>query len=642
MRRNFVCTLENTCVVVNDGCVYEESDGVENRGFMRGHSITEVWFRLQKGNSPSMMRAVTPIKRLLPCSTVRFSGCVRAEGRKSRFLNYLLMTVLHQRRLGWCLAIFGLILGAFAGFWLGRGMLLRTAKADLSDYAQQLNRNADALRGELSVSFSELNMPRFPRCSNPDLWALQARTFRSSDLKDIGRTHNGMLYCSAVLGKLKKPYVESIPTLVLADGTQVYADVALVLASMGGDHGTVVESGDLNAVLSPNAFDHWNRPHVRYMIVAVDRKTNRMARIAGSSLSLQTSQVLSQGLAILAGTIYRRSCSDRNQICAVTSESLADVWGSSRTTQVVYSAMGAFAGLSVGLLGALLYQRTHGLSHQLHCAIRRSSPSLRLVYEPILDSRTCRTVGAETLLRWTDQTGASIPPDVFVRMAEEKGFVDELTAFVVRRAIQEMGNLLRLHPYFTLSINIAASDMNGHRLLGLLKKEVLRAEVSPEQIALELTERSTADLAVARSAIRRLREAGYKVHIDDFGTGFSSLSYIDQLAVNAIKIDRSFTRAVGTDAVTAPLLPQMIAMAESLGVEVIVEGVETEVQRKFLSANEKPLRLQGWLFSKALSAEALRSFLDKNDVLGDNLRANPAFRCPPEAAVLLAPHIPQA
>ena len=157
-----------------------------------------------------------------------------------------------------------------------------------------------------------------------------------------------------------------------------------------------------------------------------------------------------------------------------------------------------------------------------------------------------------------------------------------------------------------------------------------------------MTERSTADLAVARASIRRLREAGYKVHIDDFGTGFSSLSYIDQLAVNAIKIDRSFTRAVGTDAVTAPILPQMIAMAESLGLEVIVEGVETEAQKKFLSANEKPLRLQGWSFSKPLSAEALSAFLDRNDVLSETPQANPILRRSPEAAVLLVHHVPQA
>jgi sensor c-di-GMP phosphodiesterase-like protein len=259
-----------------------------------------------------------------------------------------------------------------------------------------------------------------------------------------------------------------------------------------------------------------------------------------------------------------------------------------------------------------------------------------------VDSRTYRTVGAEALLRWTDRTGASIPPDVFVRMAEEKGFIHELTAFVVRRAIRETGDLLRQHSHFTLSINIAASDMNGRQLSDLLERELLRANVFPWQVALELTERSTADLAVARSAIRRLREAGYKVHIDDFGTGFSSLSYIDQLAVNAIKIDRSFTRAVGTDAVTASILPQMIAMAESLGVEVIVEGVETEEQRKFLSANGKSLRLQGWYFSKPLSAVALSSFLDKNDALSETLQRNPSLRYRQEAAVLIAPHVPHA
>jgi sensor c-di-GMP phosphodiesterase-like protein len=551
------------------------------------------------------------------------------------------MTIPYQRRLGLCLAIFGFILGAFAGFWLGHRMLLRTAKADLSDYVQQLTRNADALRGELHGSFTELKTPRFPLCSGPDLWALQAQTFRSSQLKDVGRTHDGLLYCSAVLGRLKKPYVEGIPTVVLADGTHVYADIPLVLASMGGDHGTVIESGDLDAVLSPDAFDHWNRSNVRYTIIAVDHKTNRTARIAGSPLDLQASQIISQGYAILAGRIYRASCSDRNQICAVTSESLADVWGFSRTTQIAYSAMGAFAGLNLGLLSALLFLRTIGLSYQLHCAIQKNSPSLRLVYEPILDSRTYRTLGAEALLRWTDRTGASISPDVFVRMAEERGFIHELTAFVVRRALQETGELLRQHSLFTLNINIAASDMNGHQLLSLLEKEVLRAKVRPGQIALELTERSTADLAVARAAIRRMREAGYKVQIDDFGTGFSSLSYIDQLAVNAIKIDRSFTRAVGTDAVTSSILPQMIAMAESLGLDVIVEGVETEVQKKFLSAHEKPLRLQGWYFSKPLSADALSSFLDKNDVLAETLQA-PVSRYPSETTVLLAPQVPHS
>ena len=99
-----------------------------------------------------------------------FSLSSGAKGRRPRFIDHLLTTVLRQRRVGLCVATLGLILGAFAGLWLGRGMLLRAAKADLSDYAQQLSRNADALRGELRASFSELNRPSFPPCSDADLW----------------------------------------------------------------------------------------------------------------------------------------------------------------------------------------------------------------------------------------------------------------------------------------------------------------------------------------------------------------------------------------------------------------------------------------------------------------------------------------
>src|SRR6202044_3928506 len=118
------------------------------------HSITEVL--LPVAGKVILLQQCGPSGDKRDCKAFSLSS---DKGRKSHFLNHLLMTVPHQKQLGLCLAIFGFILGAFAGLWLGRSMLLRTAKADLSDYAQQLSRNADALRGELSGSFGELNMP---------------------------------------------------------------------------------------------------------------------------------------------------------------------------------------------------------------------------------------------------------------------------------------------------------------------------------------------------------------------------------------------------------------------------------------------------------------------------------------------------
>jgi sensor c-di-GMP phosphodiesterase-like protein len=125
-----------------------------------------------------------------------------------------------------------------------------------------------------------------------------------------------------------------------------------------------------------------------------------------------------------------------------------------------------------------------------------------------------------------------------------------------------------------------------------------------------------------RNSIQRLAQDGYKVHVDDFGTGFSSLSYLDQLSVNAIKIDRAFTRTIGTDAVTAPILPQILAMAETLHLDVIVEGVETQAQMDFLAATDKPMHAQGWHYSRPMSAEALREFLREKEVSAPAMELN--------------------
>jgi sensor c-di-GMP phosphodiesterase-like protein len=506
------------------------------------------------------------------------------------------------------LTLLGSATGALGGFWLGHTMVLRAASSSLSVYGQELSRNADETYDEVNTILSRY--PRsLPACSNQDLATLQAMTFRSRNVKDIGRTHDGKLYCSAFLGRLPQPYQDEKPALLLAGGVRIYTNVAVLFASPENARGTVVESGGVSVLLNSNAFGNWERPHLGYRIVAINRDTGQMTRIAGSKIAIEPAAVMSERSQIVRGSITSSVCSSRHAVCVVTSERLADVWKSGRPTQIAYSATGGFAGLSVGLFMALFFRRTRSLSNQLLRAVRSNSPSLCLLYQPILDVRTGHCLGAEALLRWTDQTGATIPPDLFISMAEETGFIKEITAFVVLRATRDLADLLRTCEDFTLSINIAASDIGDEQLFELLRVNVSLAGIRPSQIALELTERSTADLILVRAAIRRLRAQGYKVHIDDFGIGFSSLSYIDQLNVNAIKIDRAFSRTIGTDAMIAPVLAQMLEMANSLGVEVVVEGVETEVQRNYLAGRGMPLSAQGWYFSRPLTVEALHSFV---------------------------------
>jgi sensor c-di-GMP phosphodiesterase-like protein len=143
----------------------------------------------------------------------------------------------------------------------------------------------------------------------------------------------------------------------------------------------------------------------------------------------------------------------------------------------------------------------------------------------------------------------------------------------------------------------------------MLERALKQAEVPAESLIIEITESSTARHEVAIAAILRLRERGHSVHIDDFGTGYSSLSYLHELSVDAIKIDRSFTRTIGTEAVTAGILPQILAMAGALHLQVIVEGIETSQQAEYFATMAQPILGQGWLYGRAVAAEEFHRLL---------------------------------
>ena len=114
-------------------------------------------------------------------------------------------------------------------------------------------------------------------------------------------------------------------------------------------------------------------------------------------------------------------------------------------------------------------------------------------------------------------------------------------------------------------------------------------------------------------AILRLREKGHKVMIDDFGTGYSSLAYLQDLAVDAIKIDKAFTKAIGTEAVTAAILPQILAMAAALNLAVVVEGIETESQADYFAGVGERILAQGWFFGRPVPAEAFHRILAQDE-----------------------------
>ncbi len=428
--------------------------------------------------------------------------------------------------------------------------------------------------------------------------------FKSLQVKDIGRIENGKLACSGWLGKLAEPWAMPQLTMTLPGGTQIYAGIPLAIA--GHRRGVVLAADGVDAVLSPNAFDVWDHPGMQNMVVMANFTTGQIVRIAGDEMALDPAVILSEGRIEKDGKIYYARCSRQNSLCVVAEESAQIALSDTRLLQFEYVAMGALAGFGLGLAIAQFYLQRIGLARQLRRAVRNGG--LRLVYQPLIELPSGACAGAEALLRWSDDDGNPIAPDFFIRIAEDRGFISEITAFVIRRSIQDVGDILRNHPELTLSLNIAPADLQGDALFHLLDLHVRQAGIQPRQVALEITERSTADITQLREAVLRLHMEGYQVHIDDFGTGYSSLSYLHELAVDAIKIDRAFTRTIGTDAVTASILPQILALAVSLHVEVIVEGVETEEQAAYLMASGGVMQVQGWYYGKPVEADELPKY----------------------------------
>jgi sensor c-di-GMP phosphodiesterase-like protein len=281
----------------------------------------------------------------------------------------------------------------------------------------------------------------------------------------------------------------------------------------------------------------------------------------------------------------------------------SEMWGSSRGLLAGYTLTGTAAGLSCGVALLVVGRKRSSPTAQLKRAL--ATGDLSVVYQPIVELHTHAIVGAEALARWTDEDGDSIRPEIIVGLAEADGFVSDVTRFIVTRALEELRPLLESKPDFRLSINLAPSDLADPRLLLLLDEAFEKTTITASNVAFELPERATTDREVAIGAIRRLRERGHAILIDEFGTGFSNLTYLSELNVDGIKINRSFIATIGTDSVTASIIPQILAVADALGLSVVVQGIEREEQVRYFASSRPGILGQGWFLGLPVNARSL-------------------------------------
>ncbi|HBZ82164.1 MAG TPA: hypothetical protein DEP07_17490 [Brevibacillus sp.] len=249
------------------------------------------------------------------------------------------------------------------------------------------------------------------------------------------------------------------------------------------------------------------------------------------------------------------------------------------------------------------------MEQELHKALERGE--FHLQYQPQIDCQTGKIVGVEALLRWQHPVWGLVSPADFIPLAEETGLIVPIGEWALRTACNQ-AKLWEQAGYDPLrvAVNLSARQFQQENLVQMIQQVLQETDMQPELLELEITESAVMknpDAVIG--VLHELKRLGMKLSIDDFGTGYSSLSYLRDFPIDRLKIDRSFVSAI-TEKDDAVIAQSIIAMAHNLHLSVLAEGVENELQFAFLR-EQKCDEMQGYLYSKPLSAEEIKQWLQK-------------------------------
>jgi diguanylate cyclase (GGDEF)-like protein len=255
------------------------------------------------------------------------------------------------------------------------------------------------------------------------------------------------------------------------------------------------------------------------------------------------------------------------------------------------------------------------LEADLRKAIERNE--FRIHYQPIVSLETGKITGFEALLRWLHPDRGLFQPFEFLPVAEEANLMTPISYWVLQEACRQVSNWQARHPsdgHWGVSVNLPTKVLGEEALPLEIASAISTSGLDPSHLTLEVTEHQIMDDPESASdVLTRLSAAGNKIAIDDFGKGYSSLSYLATLPAQILKIDQSFTAKLGKCERTTPIVRAILLLAECLGLDVIAEGVETQDQLRLL--RELGCRhAQGFYFARPMEPKAVEAFLNRNAV----------------------------
>jgi sensor c-di-GMP phosphodiesterase-like protein len=521
-------------------------------------------------------------------------------------------------------ALWGLVLiGVSVGLFVGAAKLGGNAFVDgqngqqLTDLTQQVLRRAELEVDFAIVALSELAQKGVTNCRPDSLVAMRRQVYENSTVKDIRIVDgDGNTKCSAFAETLEfdmRP-AEEIETFAsrnsairLARLEQQSAVAMGVLWRVSGDVSLVaVVNTDtlLFAVLPRELRDHGN-----VQLLLADG--NPVAQYFAAN-----TQFKDQPKVEFTATSERYPFTS----CIAIAKPVFATWN--RGAESYFLGAGGVLGLAFGslLAGAVVRRRDPISELDQALAVNEFKPFL----QPIVSLKTGDIVGCEVLVRWVRPDGTVDPPHRFIHQAEDSGRIVPLTHQLVTETLDQLRSWMTHKPQFKVAFNIYPGHLMADGFVEELTQLVDTAEVSRSQVVIEITERQELDdLTAAGERIAELRKRGFKVAIDDAGTGHSGLSYLQRLGVNIVKIDKLFVDSIELDYSARVIVEMLVKVADELGMTTVAEGVERAEQVAALKACGVD-EIQGFYVSPAIPTFDFLRLLyatGRPQAMGDGLAA---------------------
>lgn len=471
-------------------------------------------------------------------------------------------------------------------------VMLNNQRVQLETLSQELLTYGEEVAAQITSAIHHAQRRHVDGCNKQAIAALREVIWKYANVEDIGIVENGKLACTANWGMLDKPLPLPAEKYVVPNGYSVYKGVENYLP-----YGVVLDmsqQGNIVSFTSTFAFSTFARRHqdLNFSLTSFNGEhifLNDVKSAAGTGSSISVSL-----------------CSSKYDICSHLTQRKKGFFSLSPLLIVLITGTAFILGTALfySILSYLSERRS--LEYRLKKAIVKQR--IYMEYQPLVCAKNERVVGVEALVRWYDPVFGQVSPELFISMAEQLNVYPDISKLVMEKATSELKTILHADAQFTLAMNIGKFEINDPLFLDNLLHILQRNGIRPQQIKIEITERSGEYYKKIADFSLQAMSRGLRIALDDFGTGSSNLQWLTEVFYDEIKLDKFFVNGLKNEYKRA-ILTSILDVVCRLNKQIVFEGVESKIDFEFVKSFDENALIQGWYFYRSMPIDKLTALL---------------------------------